>query len=261
MSPPTREQVTTDGWFTYPMPAYTAPLRLFCLPYAGGRASVYRSWPEHLPDIEVAAIELPGRGTRFSETPYHDMRDLVTALADAIEPQLTKAYAVFGHSLGARIGFELLREVRRRATPAPLALFVSGCRAPHIPRIPYPPLAAMPDREFTRMLRQVSEAPPDVLDDPELLRLLLPALRADFTLVDSYEYVDEPALPWPIHAFGGIDDADAREDTLLAWRAHTSSSFRLRRFAGGHFVIHTRRRELAEAIVADLGYLAGQERA
>ncbi|MGE5830475.1 MAG: thioesterase II family protein [Micromonosporaceae bacterium] len=257
MSISLNEEITIGDWFVYPRPAPAAPVRLFCLPYAGGRASAYRSWPECLPDIEVAAIELPGRGSRFSHPPYQSMPDLVTALADAIGPQLTKPYAVFGHSLGARIGFELAREVRRRAMPGPVVLFVSGCRAPHIPRIPYPRMAGLSERAFARMLNQVGGAPLEVLDDPELFRVLRPALQADFTLADSYVYTDEPALPWPIRAFGGIVDSDAREDTLLAWLAHTSSSFRLRRFAGGHFVVHTRQREYTDAIAADLRLLGG----
>jgi surfactin synthase thioesterase subunit len=255
MSLPT---TTTDPWFIYPAPARTAPVRLFCLPYAGGGASIYRSWPARIPDVEMATVELPGRETRLAESPYADMPSLVTALTDAIEPHLTKAYAIFGHSLGARLGFELCREIRRRELPAPLVLFASGCRAPHVPRVPNPPMAALPDRTFIAMLQQISGTPPEVFEDPELLRLLLPALRADFTLVDGYEYTDEPALPWPIRGFGGTDDTDAREDTLLAWQAHTSASFALRRFAGGHFVLRSRPREFAEAVAADLAELLAE---
>jgi surfactin synthase thioesterase subunit len=180
------------------------------------------------------------------------MPALIDRLADAIAPRLTGAYALFGHSLGARMAFELCREIRRRELPPPLVLFASGCRAPHVPRVPNPPLATLPDKSFIAMLQQANGTPPEVFEDPELVRLLLPALRADFTLVDGYEYTDEPALPWPIHAFGGTDDTDAREDTLLAWQVHTSDSFRLRTFPGGHFVLRTRPREYAEAISADL---------
>lgn len=242
-------------WFIYPTPAPATPVRLFCLPYAGGGASIYRAWPSRMPGVEVANVELPGRETRLGEPARAEWVPLVTELADAIEPQLTKPYAVFGHSLGARLAFELCREIRRRDLPPPLALFASGCRAPHVPRVPNPPLAALPDRSFIAMLQHSYGTPPDVFDDPELTHLLLPALRADFTLVDGYEYTDEPALPWPIHTFGGTDDPDAREDTLLAWQVHTSASFRLRSYGGGHFVLRSRPKEYAEAITADLAEL------
>lgn len=258
MSQTTTTQVAADRWMIYPEPAPDAPVRLICLPYAGGGASAYRSWPQTLPGVEVAAVELPGHETRLGEPLHHTMAPLIPALADAVEPHLTKPYAVFGHSMGARIAFELVRELRRRATPAPLALFVSSCRAPHIPRVPSPPLAAMPDKIFAAMLRQINGTPPEVFDDPELLQTLLPVLRADFSLVDTYEYDDEPALPWPVYAFGGTDDPDAPEDALLAWQVHTSASFRLRRFPGGHFMVRTKQRELTETILADLSELTGR---
>jgi medium-chain acyl-[acyl-carrier-protein] hydrolase len=247
----------TDRWILYPAATATAPIRLFCLSYAGGGASAYRTWPPLLPGIEMAAVELPGRETRLSEPAFLAMPPLVAALADAIVPHLTKPYAVFGHSMGARIAFELVRELRRRAAAMPLVLFVSAGRAPHIPRAPLPPFTALPDFIFVDQLRRTSGTPPEVLDDPELLHLLLPVLRADFTLVDTYEYTDESALPCPIRAFGGLSDPEATEDALLAWQAHTASSFRLRRFPGGHFLLRVRQRELTEAIRADLAEQTG----
>jgi surfactin synthase thioesterase subunit len=254
-------QLTDSPWFIRAAAAeQDPPLRLFCLPYAGGGASVYRGWPARLPGVEVLPVELPGRESRLGEQPYSEMAPLVTALTDAIGPELTKPYAIFGHSFGGRIGFELNREIRRRGLAAPLALFVSGCRAPHIDRVPTPKLSELPERMFAGMIRKLSGTPPEVFDDPELLKLLMPALRADFTIVDSYEYTDEPALPWPVHAFGGTEDPDAREDTLLAWQAHTSASFRLRSLPGGHFVVRTRQKEIAEAVGADLARFAAQSR-
>jgi medium-chain acyl-[acyl-carrier-protein] hydrolase len=246
-----------DRWISYPVEAPDSPVRLFCVPYAGGGSSIFRAWPPSLPGVEVATVELPGRETRLDEPAIDAMGPLVTALADAIQPHLGKPYAVFGHSMGARISFELVRELRRRDAPAPQVLFVSGCKAPHIPRVPTPPLSALPDRVFTGMLRQMSGTPPEVFDDPELFRFLLPVLRADFTVIDTYEYADERALSCPIRAFGGISDPEVPEDALLGWQAHTSSSFRMRRIPGDHFIVRSRQRELAEAIVADLAELAG----
>jgi medium-chain acyl-[acyl-carrier-protein] hydrolase len=258
LMPHTPQTSIDDRWISYPAAAPDAPVRLFCLPYAGGGSSVYRQWPAALPDVEVATVELPGRETRLDEPAIDAMGPLVTVLADAIVPHLDRPYAVFGHSMGARISFELVRELRRRGAPAPVVLFVSACKAPHIPRVPTPAMSSLPDKVFTGMLRQFSGTPPEVFDDPELFTFLLPVLRADFTIIDTYEYADERALPCPIRAFGGISDPEVPEDALLGWQSHTSSSFRMRRIPGDHFIIRSRQRELTEAITADLTKFAGR---
>lgn len=241
-----------DRWIVRPGPAADAAVRLFCLSYAGGGASLFRSWPAALPGVDVAPIQLPGHEERMSEPPIADMPPLVTALAAAVCPHLDRPFAVFGHSMGARIAFELTRELRRRDAPLPVRLFVSACKAPHIPRVPTPPVMTLSDRLFTGMLRRMNGTPPEVFDDPELVRAVLPALRADFTLVDTYEYADEPALAVPISVIGGTEDPEAREDDLLAWQAHTTEDFRLRLLAGGHFVVRTRENELTAAVARDL---------
>lgn len=232
------------------------PVRLFALPYAGGGASLYRGWAAALPGVAVSAVHLPGREGRLAETPYDRIDPLVTALADAIDGLLDRPYAVFGHSMGARIAFELTRELRRRHRPGPFALIVSCCKAPHIPRIPKPPVGSLSPALFLQVLRRMNGTPPEILDDPDLLAALLPALRADFTLIDEYDYDDEYALDCPIRAFGGVEDSDAREDDLLAWQSHTTASFRLRMLRGGHFVVRSRQREMLAAIAADLADLA-----
>jgi surfactin synthase thioesterase subunit len=245
-------RASAEGWITRPHENPAAAARLLCLSYAGGGASAFREWPARLPGVEVLAIQLPGRETRLLEPPFRRMDPLVTAVADAVAAQLDKPFAVFGHSMGARLGFELARELRRRGDRAPSALLVSSCKAPHLPRTPLPPLESMPESLFVARLRSMHGTPPEILENPELLALLLPGIRADFAAIDSYEYTDEPALACPIRAFGGTRDTEAREDELLGWQAHTTSSFGLRMLPGGHFVITTARDELTRCIDAEL---------
>lgn len=243
-------------WIATPAPPSDAPVRLLCLSYAGGGASAFRAWPARLPGVEVLPVVLPGRETRMLEPPFNRMQPLVEALADAIAPELDRPYAVFGHSMGARLGFELLRELRRRDERAPLALFASSCKAPHLPRAPQPRFEEMPEKVFVARLQNMNGTPPEVFDNPELLELVLPAIRADFSVVDNYEYADEPALACPIRAFGGTMDTEAREDELLAWQAHTTTSFALRMLSGGHFTITSHEHEITAAVATDLQALA-----
>lgn len=200
----------------------------------------------------MLAVQLPGRETRLLEPPFREMGPLTMALTDAVVAELDKPFAIFGHSMGARLGFELARELRRRGMPAPAVLFVSACKAPHLPRTPLPPLEMMPEHIFVARLRSMNGTPPEILENPELLELVLPGIRGDFAVVDGYEYSDEPALDCPIRAFGGTQDTEAREDELLGWQVHTTSSFGLRMLAGGHFVIATERDEITRRIVAEL---------
>jgi medium-chain acyl-[acyl-carrier-protein] hydrolase len=246
-----------SSWIARPAPPSDAPVRLLCLPYAGGGPSAFRTWPARLPGVEVLPVLLPGRETRMLEEPFDRMPPLVDALADAVAPELDRPYAVFGHSMGARLGFELLRELRRRDERAPLALFASSCKAPHVPRPPQPMFETMPEKVFVARLRTMNGTPPEVFDNPELLELVLPAIRADFAVVDHYEYADEPALACPIRAFGGTMDTEAREDELLAWQAHTTTSFGLRMLPGGHFTIVSHEPEITAALAAELQALAG----
>lgn len=241
-----------DGWITRPHENPAARVCLLCLSYAGGGASTFRDWPARLPGVEVLAIQLPGRETRLLEPPFRRMGALVTALADAVVAEVDKPFAVFGHSMGARLGFELVRELRRRGRPAPAALFVSACKAPHLPRSPLPSLETLPEHLFVARLRDMNGTPPEILENPELLELVIPGIRADFAVLDGYTYTDEPALACPIRAFGGTQDTEAREDELLGWQAHTTSSFGLRMLPGGHFVIATERDEMTRRIAAEL---------
>jgi medium-chain acyl-[acyl-carrier-protein] hydrolase len=228
-------------------------VRLFCLPYAGGSASAYRAWEDGLPaDLEASPVQLPGRGARFREPSFRRLGELVPALADGLAPLLDRPFALFGHSMGAVVAFELVRELRRRGAPAPVLLAVSGRQAPRRPE-PEPPFAHLPDAEFLEEVRRRYDGiPPEVLAERELLHLLLPALRADVEALEGYVYRADAPLACAISCFGGEDDPHVTVADLEAWRDETSARVTVRRFPGGHFFVESARGEVLGALAGDL---------
>lgn len=213
---------------------------------------MYRNWSEMIPpSIEVCAINLPGREGRFREQPHTRMDMLIQDLADGLSDHLGTSYAFLGHSMGAMIAFELARELRRRTVPGPAYLFVSGRQAPHVPD-PDPPKYNLPDTEFIEELRTLAGTPPEVLEHPELMELMLPLLRADFELVDTYVCREEPPLDCPISAFGGLGDPETRPEELAAWREQTSGTFRMRLLPGNHFFLNDHLLSVLRGLLHDL---------
>ena len=228
---------SVDRWIPFRKPDPKARLRLFCFPYAGAGALIFRKWSDGLPrDIEVCPIQLPGRGTRLTEPPFTKLSCLIEALVRALVPLLDKPFAFFGHSLGALIGFELARQIRRQYGVHPIRLFASAGRAPQIPHRA-PPIHTLPDNEFLAELRRLNGTPRELLDHEELMEVMLPILRADFALYETYLYSTEPPLNCPISAFGGLQDRRVNASDLEAWRSQTSASFSLRMFPGDHFFL------------------------
>jgi medium-chain acyl-[acyl-carrier-protein] hydrolase len=214
-------------------------LRLFCFPYAGGSAQVFRNWQRHFsPAVALSLAHLPGRAARIGEPAMKAVKPLVSALADAIIPQLPQTYAFWGHSMGALISFELARELRRRGQRGPVALFVSGRRAPQLPGSDRTTFN-LPEREFIAELRRLNGTPNELLDHSELKNLFLPTIRADFELVETHVYEPEAPLTCPIHAYGGLQDETVPEGNMRAWQEQTSRAFKMRMFPGDHFFIHT----------------------
>ena len=212
--------------------------RLFCFPYAGGGASFSRTWRERLgPDIEVCAIQLPGREERLTETPYVNLSSLIDVLAKVLYPYLDFPFAFFGHSLGSLISFELTRRLRRQKAPCPLQLFVSGGRAPQIPN-PDPPIHLLPDAEFIEALRRFNGTPKALLDHPAFMEVFSPILRSDIRLCETYVYDHEAPLDCPITAFGGLVDEEVSREELAGWSEQTRSSFRMLMFPGDHFFLN-----------------------
>jgi surfactin synthase thioesterase subunit len=224
-----------DAWLTRLRARHLGRLQLVCFSYAGGSASTYRTWANDLPaDVDICAVQLPGRENRLAERPFTRLRDLVEALADALEPNLRAPFTFFGHSMGALVAFELMRELRRRGGPQPVHLFVSACRAPQLPD-PDPPIHLLPEPALLEELRRLDGTPGHVFENPELRSLVLPTLRADFSVCETYVHEPDEPLAISISAFGGAADNEVSHEQLEGWRAQTSASFALRIFPGKHF--------------------------
>lgn len=240
-----------NPWFACYQPRSQCRLRLFCFPYAGGAASAFRTWTKDIPeDIEICPVQLPGRETRFSEPAFTKFPPLLEAMEPALLPYLDKPFAFFGHSMGALIGFELARYLHDKHDLSPCHFFVSARRAPQLPE-PHP-LYNLPEFMFIEELRRLNGTPEAVFKSRELLAILLPILRADFTLCDTYNYQQAPLLSCPITAFGGTKDQKAQRDELDAWRIHTQREFSLHIFHGHHFFINDARSEILKIIAQQL---------
>lgn len=247
----TRTRLTTP-WLNLVQHNPKASLRLFCFPYAGGAASIFRNWADHLPaDFEVCPVQLPGRGPRMREASFVRVPHLITALCRELLPYLDKPFVFFGHSLGALISFELARKLSQDYQLEPLHLFVSGRRAPQLPDTS-PTTYDLPDEEFVKELRRLNGTPTEVLDQPELLQLITPTLRADFELCETYEHLTGPPLKCSITALGGVCDEDVPREQLEPWREHTSTSFSLKMLPGDHFFIHSSESMLLQILALEL---------
>jgi medium-chain acyl-[acyl-carrier-protein] hydrolase len=241
-----------DSWIAFRKPNPQARLRLFCFPYAAAGAAVFRTWQGGLPaDVEVCPIQYPGRGTRLLEAPFTRLFPLVQALAPALGPLLDKPFAFFGHSLGALVGFELARQLRRQSGVQPVRLIVSAARAPQMP-LRHRPIHALPEGEFLEELRRLNGTPEEVLEHAELMQIMLPLLRADFAVFETYECLPEPPLTCRISSLGGLLDQRVSRGDLDAWRTQTSASFSLRMFPSNHFFLNTERPLLLQVLSHDL---------
>jgi len=226
----------------------TAKRRLFCFPYAGGNAAAYADWQEKIgPGVEICAVQLPGRATRFCEPASTSMHELVTQVTAAMAGLPPLPFAYFGHSMGALLAFETARYGVARGLPAPGHLFASGCAAPQS-RDPSKSRHTLDDDAFIAHLSTYEGTPPAVLAHRELMELVLPTIRADFSLVDTYTYLPGEPIPTPISVLCGTDDPCIRADQYAAWAQETSLSCTTHRFAGNHFFLHTD----TDAVIAHL---------
>jgi medium-chain acyl-[acyl-carrier-protein] hydrolase len=250
-----RMQATLKGWFYKPNPATNKRVRLFCLPYAGGNScSIYQRWAELMaPDVDLVLVNLPGRAHRLREALHESMDALVADLYEAFRSELDRPFALFGHSMGALICFELTRMLRRGGDPMPLHLFASGSPAPCRRRSRR--LSGLTQQELIGELRHINGTPRELLANREVMKLLLPVVRADFSVVDSYQYVEEPPLPCSITAFAGGSDACVKEQDIAVWRYETAANFRMRVVPGEHMFLNDQRPAMIEEINGSLSCL------
>lgn len=231
-------------------------LRIFCFPHAGAGALAFRTWQSKFPEeIDLCSLQPPGRESRFREAPMTRITTLVDAIAEALIPSLDLPFVFYGHSLGALVAFEVARKLRHWGAPQPVHLLVSGCRAPQLPRSD-PLLYRLPDTQFLSEIAHFGGISQEILRDKELIKLILPALRADLTVFDTYTYTAEPALACPISAYGGLQDMRAPQQAIDPWQLQTAAKFTLQMFSGGHFFLQTAQDQFFPTFVqAALAYL------
>ncbi|KAB1943840.1 thioesterase [Micromonospora sp. ALFpr18c] len=243
----------SDGhrWFKrFQSPAAEATT-LLCLHHAGGNAAMFREWPRLLPpSIDPIAVQLPGRANRIDEPPFHAMDELVDGLVDAVEPLLDRPVAVFGASMGARVGWQLAHALRERELPMLRALYVSASSAPSLDR----EVRGWdgPDEGLVQYMQRLGGTPAQFLDDPELLAGIVATLRADLTVLSTHTYQPDVLLDIPITAFAGVDDEESTPQQIEPWGKETTGPFVMNVIEGGHFLDTFAMRLVTDAISEDL---------
>ena len=239
-------------WFPYLKRSPQVKLRLLCLPHAGGSASGFRRWQSLLPPtVEVWAAQPPGRETRFADPRFIRMDAWISSLRAAVEELVQQPYAVFGHSLGAVVGYELIRALAAAEAPLPRHFFASGREAPDalIQRITW----NLEKDAFLSCVKELEGTPAELFNYPELLDLVIPVLRDDFQVYETYRHQRGPPLDCPITALGGSEDRSVDPKSLDGWAAHTTRYAGAQLFPGGHFFVQTEEAALCRFLAQRLG--------
>jgi medium-chain acyl-[acyl-carrier-protein] hydrolase len=233
---------------------------LFCFHHAGGGASLFRNWPHLLgPAIQVATVQLPGREASFGESPLTDFDLAVERISTEIKSWADRPYALFGHSLGAILAFEIACRFERGGARPPDCLIFSGHPPPQLSdamsasnetgaHAMQPASSKLPDEEFLDLLRRYGGTPREILDNSEMLNVFLPILRADFSLAEGYRMRKGTRVACPILVLGGRQDSLAKADELPRWGELTNSGVTVRLFDGGHFFIRSHEAEVCDMI-------------
>ena len=245
--------MTQNRWFSRSTRRDSPKLRLFCLPHAGGGTALYHRWKPFLPpSVELIALKLPGREDRLEEKPYEDLDQLAEALVGPLEPLIAVPFAIFGHSIGAAIGYRLAVALHRAALPAPHALIVSACRSPQLWR-GTETLHTLPAAEMIEQLvnrfgfrHETSE------DEIAMMKIMAETIRADLKMLETFRYDDPPPLDCPIFALGGTEDPQVTRAQLQGWQSMTKRAFGVRIFPGGHFYLRDQERAVVQTVLSRL---------
>ncbi|UGQ12381.1 alpha/beta fold hydrolase [Yinghuangia sp. ASG 101] len=236
-------------------PRPEARIRLICLPHAGGGASAFRAWDPLMPTgTELHVAQYPGREDRYGEPLITDMDTLVAHLADAVAPLTDRAYALFGHSMGSAVAWELAHALIDRRLPPPQRLFVSGRRAPD--RAPTGDVHLRDDAGLGDELGRLGGTPGELLADPDVRAAVLRQVRGDYRLIETYRPPARAPLPCPVDLFTGDRDPEVGPEDLAGWAESTTHRARVRVFPGGHFYLVPARREVVAALAGALGTTA-----
>lgn len=226
--------------FVIPKPNPKADLKLICFPYAGGSPHVFVPWVNELsPSVELVIMQAPGRGNRLFEQSHTNMDSLISELIKEIGPHLSKPYVYFGHSLGSRVAFELMMQTKKHGYALPKHFIASGSRGPD-QKCMKETIFNLPYDEFIKKLINLNGTPHEVLKNRELMELLLPSLRADFEIAETYCYKGSEKFDCPISVFGGKEDTITLE-SLNQWSEFFSQPANIIQMLGGHFFIDSHR--------------------
>lgn len=235
-----------NQWIIKPKPAPNAQVKLLCFPYAGGGVSVYYPWKDKLPeDVELNIVQLPGRGTQFAETPIAQMKTLVSALLPKVVDILQGNYIIFGHSVGTRIAFELVRLAVSKGFAPPEHFFASGSSGPGY-RCLERKVSNLSEQAFLQEIKEMEGTPEEVLQNADLMELLLPTLRADFNLAEEHQCQDRFTIASDVTVISGRQDNISAQQ-LNNWGDFFQSS-NIKMSDGGHFFIDTHPEQVLQVV-------------
>ena len=225
-------------------------IKLFCIPYAGGSANVYLKWKKLLDsNIELCPIELKGRGKRFKENFYQGFDECVNDIYDQVTKEGFDEYAIFGHSMGCAIAFELIKKLKKDGYEYPLYAFFSARYPPHINKKKNIDYLNIDDSKLVEEIFKYGGTDKGVLENRELLQLFLPILRADFNIHESYEYKADPCkFNFDIAVFHGTKDLYVNEKEMGEWGNYTNKKFSMHTYNDGHFFINTYYKDIVNTI-------------
>lgn len=249
---------TVSPWLTYFTPRPHAKVRLFCIPHGGGGAQNFKDWAESLPEfIEVVALSFPGRGSRHAEPAIHSMGELVNEIVNAITPFLDKPYAFFGHSVGALVAYEVVCRIEQAnqtegtTLKLPMRLITSAHEVPAESHADTP-MYQLSDAELLTKIGELGLVPDEALQNKELVDFILPPLRADFEVSETYQWQKVEPLTVPITATLGDQDTLLTEQDMQGWRAYTCRDFAFKCYEGDHFYTVSKMSELLADITREL---------
>ncbi|MER5599764.1 alpha/beta fold hydrolase [Streptomyces sp. NPDC002265] len=238
-------------WIRRFHPRPDSRVRLVCLPHAGGSASFYFPMSRSMPDsVEVLCVQYPGRQDRRSEPLLDSVPALADKIYDVLRPWTDRPIALFGHSMGASLAYEITRRLEQEQGVVPAALVASGRRAPSAHRDETVHLRD--DDGLVAEMRGLSGTNPQLLGDEEVLRMILPAIRADYRAAETYVWEPGPPLRCPVTCLVGDDDPKVTVEEAAAWSGHTDGPFTLKVFPGGHFFLAQHQKEIVRLMTAQL---------